>query len=122
MKLSLSAIVVLSVACGSLGGCSSSTDAGGFVRCTPGKGFTACIPGCSSTAQPIFEAGCDEVGHYFFCSEPWVPAASCPRETWPSGPNAACGPLVQVNGCNCPVCTGRIWTCQPKPCPDAGSN
>jgi hypothetical protein len=130
-------VLVLSLASGLLGAC-NHTDVppvrldggsdggrdsafGTLVACTPGQGFTACVPGCVSTGDTTtFVAGCDDVGHYFYCPEPYVPAVSCPRETWPSGPNAACGPLVQVNGCTCPVCTGLIWTCTPQPCPDAG--
>jgi len=79
--------------------------------CTAG-GLVACVQSCGeATDVESTAASCNAKGHWE-CPGPFIPAASCPPGSWPSGPFGDCGPWIEGYDCQCPPkCQNGAWTC-----------
>lgn len=104
--------------------CVSNADAGD-ARPEAGRsdceGFTACVHSCgeANEGEPI-AATC--ANGTYSCPAPLIPAASCSKDSWPSGSLAGCGPWPQSYDCACKsVCDQGFWTCPVSACTDAGA-
>lgn len=99
-------------------------DAGAEVAGAAGsdcEGFTACVHSCGETNQEEPVAATCANGAYS-CPAPLVPAASCSKDSWPSGALAGCGPWPQGYDCTCKsICDQGFWTCPASSCTDAGT-
>jgi hypothetical protein len=137
--LSLGLVVWLLIACAAKSEKSEAQDAGGGadgggdpnvggasnsvkpVACGVPSGMTACVKECGEPDM-LESTAAKCVDGFYTCQEPLIPAIACPSGSWPTGPEAGCGPWVMGYDCLCQAyCDLGRWIC-PSACPNKGGS